>query len=53
MPRLPLIGACSATATRQTTARYAHLYDDPQRAAVERVGAVISNAGKLTKAGMP
>jgi hypothetical protein len=34
----------------QTTARYAHLFDDPQRAAVERVGAMISNAGKLTKA---
>jgi hypothetical protein len=29
-----------------TTHRYAHLFDDPQRAAVERVGAVITAAGK-------
>jgi hypothetical protein len=27
-----------------TTARYAHLHADPQRAAVERVGAVITAA---------
>jgi hypothetical protein len=27
-----------------TTQRYAHLFQDPQRAAVERVGAVISAA---------
>jgi hypothetical protein len=27
-----------------TTHRYAHLYDDPQRAAVERVGAAIEAA---------
>jgi hypothetical protein len=31
-----------------TTARYAHLYDDPLRKAVETVGAVIANAGKPT-----
>jgi integrase len=47
---LPLIGALLGHTQAQTTARYAHLFDDPQRAAVERVGAVISNAGKLTKA---
>ena len=29
-----------------TTQRYAHLFDDPQRAAVEKVGAIIDNAGK-------
>jgi integrase len=46
---LPLIGALLGHTQAQTTARYAHLFDDPQRAAVERVGAVISNAGKLTK----
>jgi hypothetical protein len=27
-----------------TTARYAHLADDPQRAVAERVGALIENA---------
>jgi integrase len=47
---LPLIGALLGHTQAQTTARYAHLFDDPQRAAVERVGAVISNAGKLPKA---
>jgi integrase len=46
---LPLIGSLLGHSNPQTTARYAHLFDDPQRAAVERVGAVISNAGKLTK----
>jgi hypothetical protein len=30
----------------QTTHRYAHLFDDPQRAAVERVGSIIDAAGK-------
>ena len=50
---LPLIGALLGHTQAQTTARYAHLFDDPQRAAVERVGAVISNAGKLTKTGTP
>ena len=48
----PLIGSLLGHSHPQTTARYAHLFDDPQRAAVERVGAVISNAGKLAKAGM-
>jgi integrase len=39
---LPLIGALLGHATPQMTARYAHLFDDSQRAAVERVGAIIS-----------
>ena len=47
---LPLIGALLGHTQAQTTARYAHLFDDPQRAAVERVGAVIT--GKPAKAGM-
>jgi integrase len=46
---LPLIGSLLGHSNPQTTARYAHLFDDPQRAAVERVGAVISNAGKPAK----
>jgi site-specific recombinase XerD len=50
---LPLIGALLGHSNPVTTHRYAHLFDDPQRAAVERVGVVISNAGKLPKAGMP
>ena len=49
---LPLIGALLGHTQAQTTARYAHLFDDPQRAAVEHVGAVITNAGNLPKAGM-
>jgi hypothetical protein len=43
---LPLIGALLGHSNPSTTHRYAHLFDDPQRAAVERVGAVISGAGK-------
>jgi integrase len=43
---LPLIGALLGHSNPNTTARYAHLYDDPQRAAVERIGALIENAGK-------
>jgi integrase len=43
---LPLIGALLGHSNPITTHRYAHLFDDPQRAAVERVGAIIDNAGK-------
>jgi integrase len=48
---LPLIGSLLGHSNPVTTHRYAHLFDDPQRAAVERVGAVISSAGKLPRAG--
>jgi len=48
---LPLVGSLLGHSNPVTTHRYAHLFDDPQRAAVERVGAMISNAGKLPKAG--
>jgi integrase len=41
---LPLIGSLLGHANPVTTHRYAHLFDDPQRAAVEKVGAII--AGK-------
>jgi integrase len=47
---LPLIGSLLGHSNPVTTHRYAHLFDDPQRAAVERVGAVIT--GKPIKAGM-
>jgi integrase len=43
---LPLIGALLGHSNPTTTHRYAHLFDDPQRAAVERVGAVIGAASK-------
>jgi integrase len=43
---LPLIGALLGHSNPATTSRYAHLYDDPQRAAVERVAVLIENAGK-------
>jgi integrase len=43
---LPLIGALLGHSNPSTTARYSHLFDDPQRAAVERVGAVITADGK-------
>jgi integrase len=38
---LPLIGALLGHSNPATTARYAHLFDDPQREAVERVGRMI------------
>jgi integrase len=41
---LPLIGQLLGHSNPVTTHRYAHLYDDPQRAAVEKVGAIIEAA---------
>jgi integrase len=46
---LALIGALLGHASPETTKRYAHLYRDPLRAATERVGAVVSAAGKPVK----
>jgi len=43
---LPLVGALLGHSNPATTHRYAHLFDDAQRAAVERVGSAIMNAGK-------
>jgi integrase len=43
---LPLIGALLGHSNPSTTHRYAHLFSDPQREAVERVGAAIESAGK-------
>jgi hypothetical protein len=42
---LELIGALLGHSNPATTHRYSHLYLDPQRAAVERVGAVITGNG--------
>jgi integrase len=41
---LPVIGALLGHSTPTTTHRYSHLFDDPLRAAVERVGAVIAGS---------
>ncbi|EJW11723.1 Integrase [Rhodovulum sp. PH10] len=38
---LPIIGALLGHTNPATTQRYAHLFDDPLRAATERVGAVV------------
>jgi len=38
---LPVIGALLGHSTPATTARYAHLFDDPLRAATERASAII------------
>jgi integrase len=46
---LPLIGALLGHSNPNTTARYAHLFHDPLRAATEKVGAVIAAAGKPVK----
>ena len=46
---LPIIGQLLGHTQAATTARYAHLTDDPLRAATERVGAVVTGA-KVEKA---
>ena len=43
---LPVIGALLGHSHPETTARYAHLFDDPLRAATERVGAIVTGHGK-------
>jgi site-specific recombinase XerD len=42
---LPVIGALLGHTQPGTTQRYAHLFDDPLRAATERVGAVVTGNG--------
>jgi integrase len=43
---LPVIGALLGHTQASTTKRYAHLFDDPLRAATDRVGAVMAEAGE-------
>jgi integrase len=43
---LPMIGSLLGHRNPSTTNRYAHLYRDARREAVERVGAAVMNAGK-------
>jgi integrase len=50
---LPLIGALLGHSNPKTTARYAHMFDDPMRAAVEKVGAVIDAASNGKPASPP
>jgi integrase len=40
---LPIIGALLGHTQAATTQRYAHLFDDPLRAAAEHVGAIVGN----------
>ena len=42
---LPLIGSLLGHASPVTTARYAHLFDDTQRATAERIGKLITGSG--------
>ncbi|KAB0676702.1 tyrosine-type recombinase/integrase [Aureimonas leprariae] len=42
---LPVIGALLGHTQPTTTARYAHLFDDPLRAATERAGAIVFPTG--------
>jgi integrase len=48
---LPIIGALLGHTQPQTTARYAHLLDDPLRAATERVGALVTGRDAPTTEG--
>jgi integrase len=41
---LPMIGKLLGHTQPQTTARYAHLADDPVRAATEQIGATVADA---------
>lgn len=50
---LALIGKLLGHSNPKTTARYAHFYQDPQRAAVERVGARVTAAGKPAEEPIP
>jgi integrase len=45
---LPVIGALLGHTQPGTTARYAHLFDDPLRAATERVGAIVTRDSPKT-----
>jgi integrase len=43
---LPVIGQLLGHSSPVTTSRYAHLLDDPPRAATEKVGAIVTGAGQ-------
>jgi integrase len=50
---LPIIGQLLGHTTPTTTARYAHLFDDPLRAAAERAGAIITGAASAEVVPLP
>ena len=50
---LPLIGALLGHSSPATTARYSHLFLDPQRAAVERVGAIVTGTAPADVVSLP
>lgn len=50
---LPIIGRLLGHTQAATTQRYAHLMDDPLRAATERAGAIISGAGRVGAEAVP
>jgi integrase len=50
---LPIIGALLGHSTPHTTARYAHLLDDPLRAATERASAIITGAKSAEVVSLP
>jgi integrase len=50
---LPVIGALLGHTQASTTHRYAHLLDDPLRAATERAAAIITGAGQPTAEVVP
>jgi integrase len=50
---LPLIGALLGHADPKTTHRYAHLFDDPLRAAAEKVAAIMSGAPAVEPVPLP
>jgi site-specific recombinase XerD len=43
---LPIIGALLGHTQAATTQRYAHLFDDPLRAATEKVGDIVTGGGR-------
>ncbi len=43
---LPLIGSLLGHASPATTARYSHMFADPQRVAAEKIGALIESAAQ-------
>jgi len=44
---LVIVGALLGHSQPRTTARYAHIYDDVLRAATERMGQIVTGAGKV------
>jgi integrase len=50
---LPIIGALLGHTQPQTTARYAHLLDDPLRAATELIGVLVGGNGSMARDKFP